>query len=112
MNIELKQIDDISVLILEGFFNKDFGDYKIKNIITEILNNGAKKILIDLNAIKFINSAGIGELVGSYISISNRGAKVRLFGVPERVDKMLNVTKLISIFDIYKSEDEAVASFE
>ena len=109
--MEIKQTGDVSVIEFEGNFTKNLGDYKIKNTITDLLNNGARKIILQLSEVKFINSAGIGELVGVYISVSNRGGKLKLCGIPEKVHKMLKVTQLISIFDTYKTKEEALASF-
>jgi anti-sigma B factor antagonist len=111
MKMEVKQKGDVTVIEFEGCFTKNLGDYKIKNTITDLLNNGVRKILLQLSEVEFINSAGIGELVGAYISVSNRGGKLKLCGIPDKVYKMLKVTQLISIFDTYKTMEEALDSF-
>lgn len=112
MKIETKQNGDVSILILTGFFTMNLGENIIKNLITDTLNSGVRKIILEFKEVQFINSAGIGELVGSYISVSNRGGQIKLCGLPDKVLKMMNITRLISIFDIYKTEEEAVAAFK
>ena len=112
MKMEVKQEGDVTVIGFEGYLNKNLGDYKIKNTTIDLLNEGVRKILLQLDEVKFINSAGIGELVGAYISISNRGGVIKLCGIPEKVYKMLKITQLISIFDTYKTKEEALASFK
>jgi len=112
MKIETKQRGDVAILILTGFFTMTIGENIIKNLITETLNSGTRKILLEFKDVQFINSVGIGELVGSYISVTNRGGKIKLCGLPDKILKMLDITKLVSLFDIYKTEDEAVAAFK
>ena len=112
MKVEIKDRDDVSVVILTGFFTMNIGDNTLKKVITDILNGGSRKILLEFKNVEFINSVGIGELVGSFIAVTNRGAKIKLCGLPEKVLNMLNITRLISIFDIYATEDEAVDSFK
>lgn len=112
MKIETKQNGDVAILILTGFFTMNLGENIIKNLITDTLNSGIRKIVLEFEGVNFINSAGIGELVGAFISVSNRGGEIKLCGLPDKVLKMLNITKLISIFEIYKTEKEAVASFK
>lgn len=111
MELRLRKINDISVIELNGFLTMNLGEYNIKKTITDLLNNGDKKILFKLDNVEFINSAGIGELVGAYISVTNRGGIIKLCGIPEKVNKMLRVTKVISIFNTYKTEEEAISSF-
>lgn len=111
MELRVRKINDISVIELNGFLTMNLGEYNIKKTITDLLNNGDKKILFKLDKVEFINSAGIGELVGAYISVTNRGGIIKLCSIPEKVNKMLRVTKVISIFNTYKTEEEAISSF-
>ena len=91
MKMEVTNRDDISVLRFAGHLSLNLGEYKIKNLITDLLNGGARKVLLQLKDVEYINSAGIGELVGAYIAVTNRGGKIKLCGIPEKVSKMLNV---------------------
>ena len=112
MKTKIEQEGDVTIIEFEGHFTLGLGEYKIKRTITDLLNSGARKILFQFTEVKFINSAGIGELVGAYISVSNRGGTIKLCCIPEKVDKMLEVTQLISIFDVYETREEALASFK
>ncbi|MFJ3706249.1 MULTISPECIES: STAS domain-containing protein [Streptomyces] len=77
----------------------------------EELDNGSTKILLDLRGATTIDSAGIGELVSSYTRATNRGAKLKLVNLPAKIHDILAITQLITVFDVYDTEDEAVKSF-
>ena len=110
--MEVTNRGDVSILRFAGHLSLNLGEYKIKDLITDLLNGGARKILLQLKDVEYINSAGIGELVGAYIAVTNRGGKIKLCGLPDKVNKMMKVTQLISIFDVYKTEEEALNKFE
>lgn len=112
MNMEVKHINEIAVIEFSGHLSLQVGDYGIKKAITELLNNGDRKFLLQFDSVQFINSAGIGEIVGAYIAVSNRGGKIKLCGIPDKVYKMLKVTQLISIFETFKTREEALSSFK
>ena len=78
---------------------------------TSVLGAGAKKILINIKDVTTIDSSGVGELVSAYTTATNRGAKMKLVNLPPKVNDILTITQLITVFDVYDTEDEAVASF-
>jgi len=70
------------------------------------------QILINLQAVTTIDSSGIGELVSAYTTVTNRGGSLKLLNLPPKVQDILQITQLVTVFDIYDDEDEAVASYD
>jgi anti-sigma B factor antagonist len=75
------------------------------------LGRGAKKIVLNLGEVSYIDSSGLGELVSSYTTASNQGGKVKLLNLQKKVQDLLQITKLYTVFDTYENEADAVLSF-
>ena len=80
-------------------------------MISSAVNEGKTNILLDLSGVTTIDSSGIGELVGSYTTVTNRGGKLKLLHLPAKLNELLHVTQLITVFEVYENEQEAVNSF-
>jgi len=78
----------------------------------ELLAEGRKKIVLNMDSITFIDSAGLGTLVAAHHSAKSQGASLRLCHLGSKFQEVLQITKLLTVFDVYKSEAEAVASFK
>jgi anti-sigma B factor antagonist len=111
MQIEERIVDDVTILDLKGKMTLGEGDELLKDKIGSLVNQGKKKILLNLEAVPYIDSAGLGEIVRTYTSISRQGGRLKLLNVSKRIQDLLVITKLITIFDSYDAEDEAVKSF-
>lgn len=111
MNVNVRQAGDVTILDLKGKITIGSGDVALRNAIQEVMNNGAKKVLINMADVSTIDSSGIGELVSAYTTATNRGAKLKLINLPAKVTDILTITQLITVFDVFDTEDEAVASF-
>jgi anti-sigma B factor antagonist len=111
MQIEERIVDDVTVLDLKGKMTLGEGDELLKDKINSLVSQGHKKIVLNLEAVPYIDSAGLGEIVRTYTSISRQGGKLKLLNVSKRIQDLLVITKLITIFDSYENEGEAVASF-
>ncbi|HEX6864575.1 MAG TPA: STAS domain-containing protein [Thermoanaerobaculia bacterium] len=111
MNVNVRQRDDVNVLDLKGRITIGSGEVALRNAVQEALNSGAKKVLINMKEVSTIDSSGIGELVSAYTTATNRGAKLRLANLPAKVTDILTITQLITVFDVYDSEDAAIQSF-
>jgi anti-sigma B factor antagonist len=111
MQIEERIVDDVTVLDLKGKMTLGEGDELLKDKINSLVSQGHKKILMNLEAVPYIDSAGLGEIVRTYTSISRQGGKLKLLNVSKRIQDLLVITKLITIFDSYDNEGEAVRSF-
>ena len=111
MQIEERVVDDVTILDLKGKMTLGEGDEMLKDKISSMVSQGKKKILLNLEAVPYIDSAGLGEIVRTYTSISRQSGKLKLLNVSKRIQDLLVITKLITIFDSYDAEDEAVKSF-
>lgn len=111
MNVNVRQRDDVRVLDLKGRITIGSGEVALRNAVQEVLNSGAQKVLINMKDVSTIDSSGIGELVSAYTTATNRGAKLRLANLPAKVTDILTITQLITVFDVYDSEDAAIQSF-
>jgi anti-sigma B factor antagonist len=111
MQIEERIVDDVTILDLKGKMTLGEGDELLKDKINSLVSQGHKKIVLNLEAVPYIDSAGLGEIVRTYTSISRQGGKLKLLNVSKRIQDLLVITKLITIFDSYENENEAVASF-
>lgn len=87
------------------------GDVLLKDKVRSLLQQGHKHMLLDLSSVSFVDSAGLGELVQAYVTTKNRGGALKLLHVTRRLQDLLVVTKLLTVFDTFENEAEALASF-
>ena len=111
MDVSKRQVGDVTILDLKGKITIGTGDVQLRNAVQDAINSGASKVLINLHGVSTIDSSGVGELVSAYTTATNRGAKLKLINLPAKVTDILTITQLITVFDVYDSEDEAVRSF-
>jgi len=102
---------NVEIIGLEGKITIGAGDTQLRDVITNAVNSGKTNILLDMSKVTTIDSSGIGELVGSYTTVTNRGGKLKLLHLPGKLNELLHVTQLITVFEVYENENEAVASF-
>ena len=108
MYIERASFQDISVIRPVGKLTIGGGDVQLRSVIADALNAGKKEIVLDLVDVTTIDSSGIGELVGSYTTVSNRGGRLVTARMPTKLHDILQVTQLITVFDVFRSVDAAV----
>ena len=111
MQIEERAVGDVVVLDLKGKITIGSGDVQLREIINGLVEKGKKNILINMQEVTTIDSSGIGELVGCYTSVTNKGGKLKLLHLPPKINDVLTVTQLITVFDVYESEPEALATY-
>jgi anti-anti-sigma factor len=111
MKVNTRQKGDVTILDLKGKITIGAGDIALRNAVQEAINGGAKSVIVNMADVTTIDSSGVGELVSAYTTATNRGAKVKLANLPAKVQDILHITQLITVFDVFDSEDEAVASF-
>ena len=106
-----RTVDGVEIISLQGKITIGSGDTQLREVITNSVNAGKTNVLLDLSGVTTIDSSGIGELVGSYTTVANRGGKLKLLHLPAKLNELLHVTQLITVFEVYENEDEAVKSF-
>src|SRR5262245_3917458 len=111
MQIDERAVGDVKVLDLKGRVTLGEGDELLREKITTLLNQGSKKILLNLGGVPYIDSAGLGEIVRTYTTVSRQGGSLKLLNLTKRISDLLSITKLLTVFETFESEDEAVKSF-
>ena len=111
MKATTRSVDGVEIINLQGKITIGSGDSQLREVITNALNSGKNNLLLDMSGVTTIDSSGIGELVGSYTTVTNRGGKLKLLHLPAKLNELLHVTQLISVFEVYENEQEAVKSF-
>ena len=111
MKINVRQREGVTILDLKGKITIGVGDVALRDAIHEALEAGSKNLLINLKDVTTIDSSGVGELVSSYTTVTNRGGKLKLANLPPKVADILQITQLITVFDVYEDEQEALAAF-
>jgi anti-sigma B factor antagonist len=112
MHIDQKASGDVTVIKITGDITlNQGGDVLLKDKIQSLLQQGQKKLVLDLGGVSYVDSAGLGQLVQIHATARNNGGSLRIANVTKRLKDLLVVTKLVTVFDSYDSEAEALASF-
>ena len=109
--IVTKDVGGVTVLSLAGRVMLGEESSKLRSTIKELLQQGKKRLVLDLSKVNYVDSAGLGTLVAAYTSARNEGGEVRLAGVTKNFGELLNITKLVTIFSVHDSVDAALQSF-
>lgn len=110
-SVTTRDVGDVKLIELRGKITIGSGDLQMREAIHNAVGAGAKKIIVDMKDVSTIDSSGVGELVGCYTSATNKGAKLKLMRLPAKINDVLTVTQLITVFDVYDNEKDALASF-
>ena len=111
MHVEMRKQGDVVVVDLNGKLTAGLGDQILRETVDELLAENWKKILLNLSEVSFLDSAGLGELVAGLRTAKRFGAELKLLNASERVHSTLYIARLLPIFEIYKSEQEALRHF-
>ena len=111
MQIEERTIGDVVVLDLKGKVTLGQGDELLKDKVNSLVNQGHKKIVLNLAGVPYIDSAGLGEVVRTYTTVSRQGGSLKLLNLTKRITDLLSITKLLTVFETYENENDAVRSF-
>jgi anti-anti-sigma factor len=111
MKATTRNVDNVEIISLQGKITIGAGDTQLREVISNAITSGQTNILLDMSGVTTIDSSGIGELVGSYTTVTNRGGKLKLLHLPAKLNELLHVTQLITVFEVYENEHEAIASF-
>ncbi len=111
MKTKVYESGDVTVIEIHGKVTIGEGDVQLRKVVNEVVEGGAKKTILDLKSLKYIDSSGIGELVSCYTTITNRGGQLRLTNLHSKIYSLLQLTALVSVFQIYDSNEDALQSF-
>jgi anti-sigma B factor antagonist len=112
LTVSERQAGDVTILDLSGSVRMGEGAIALRNAIRGLIEQGKKKILLNLGGVKNIDSSGIGELIANYTTLSRDGGQLKLLNLTEKIRDLLVITKLLTVFDAYDDEAEALNSFK
>ena len=111
MQIEERAVGDVVVLDLKGKITLGEGDELLKDKVNSLVNQGHRKIVLNLAGVPYVDSAGLGEIVRTYTTVSRQGGSMKLLNLTKRITDLLAITKLLTVFETFDVESDAVRSF-
>ena len=112
LDLKERQAGDVTILDLSGEVRIGEGSIQLRDSIRNLADQGMKKVLLNLAGVKYIDSSGIGELIANYTTISRQGGQLKLLNLTDRIQNLLVITKLLTVFDSYDNEAEALKSYQ
>ena len=103
--------NDIEILDCKGKIVLGEGTMTVRNSVRDILAANGKKIILNLAEVNYIDSSGIGELVSTYTTVANAGGQLKLLNLTKKIHELLQITKLLTVFQVYDDEKAASDSF-
>jgi anti-sigma B factor antagonist len=111
MKFKTRQVDGVTILDLSGRITLGEGSVTIRDAVRDVLAKGSKNIVLNLAEVSYIDSSGLGELVSAYTSVKNSGGELKLLNLTAKVQDLLQITKLYTVFDVKDDEASAIAAF-
>ena len=112
LDVKQRQAGDVTILDCSGSIRMGDGAVSLRNSIRGLNEQGSKKILLNLHEVKNVDSSGIGELIANYTTLSRDGGQLKLLKLTDKIRDLLVITKLLTVFDAYDDEAEALNSFK
>jgi len=112
LSIKQREAGDITILDLSGKITIGEGSVQLREAVRNLLDAGRKKILLNLGDVSYVDSSGIGELVSSYSTANKAGGSLKLLNLTKKIQDLLMITKLLTVFETFDSEARALESFK
>ena len=112
LDVKDRQAGDVTILDLSGDVRIGEGAISLRDSIRNLADQGKKNVLLNLAGVKYMDSTGVGELIANYTTISRQGGQLKLLNLTDRIQNLLVITKLLTVFDSYDDEAEALKSFQ
>ena len=111
MQIDERKVGNVTILDLKGKLTLGDGDELLRSKINALVQAGVKRVVLNLGEVPYIDSAGLGEVVKSYTTLKKNDGMLKLLNLTKRIQDLLSITKLLTVFDTYENEADAVTSF-
>ena len=112
MQISERAVGDVVILDVKGRITLGDGDEVLKDKVNAVVGKGQKKILLNLADVPYVDSAGLGEIVRTYTTVSRQGGSLKLLNLTKRISDLLAITKLLTVFETHDNEADAIRSFQ
>lgn len=111
MRISVRSADGVTIMDIHGKITIGEGTLEIRDRIRDLLQQGKKNVLLNLGDVSYVDSSGIGELVSCFTTVKGQQGQLKLLNLTKRLEELLAITKLLTVFDCYDDEAKALASF-
>src|SRR5436305_3809117 len=111
LNIKQREAGDVTIMDLSGKITIGEGSVQLREKVRQLLNDGKKKILLNLGDVSYVDSSGIGELVSSYTTTRNQAGQLKLLNLTKKIQDLLSITKLLTVFETFDAERAALDSY-
>jgi anti-sigma B factor antagonist len=111
MQISQRTVGDVTVVDLNGKMTLGEGDELLRDKVNSLIQQGQRKIILNLSEVPYIDSAGLGEIVRTYTTVSRQGGSLKLLNLTKRIQDLLAITKLLTVFETFENEQDAIKSF-
>ncbi len=111
MQIEERVVGEVTILDLKGKITLGEGDEVLKDKINSLILQDRKRILLNFESVPYIDSAGLGEIVRTYTTVSRQGGQLKLVNLTKRITDLLSITKLLTVFETFDNEQDALKSY-
>lgn len=112
LEVKERQAGDVTILDMSGSIRIGEGSVALRDAVRKLLSDGKKKVLLNLGGVNYMDSSGVGELIANYTSLSRDGGELKLLNLTDKIQSLLVITKLLTVFDAYENEAEALNSFK
>lgn len=112
MQITERHVGDVTIIDLNGRLVLGESGEMLRDKVNSLVQQGHRHIVANLSQVPYMDSSGIGELVKCYTTVTTRGGGLKLLGLTKRISDLLAITKLLTVFDSFESETDALASFK
>lgn len=112
MQIAERESGSVTILDLSGKIILGDDSTLLKDKLQSLLHQGKRNLLLNLGQVPYVDSAGLGALVSAYTTVTREGGSLKLTNVTKRMQDLLSITKLLTVFDTFDSEDEAIRSYK
>ena len=111
MKIEERVVGDVTIIDLSGRMTRNEGHGLLKDKINSLVHQGRTRLLLNLARVPYMDSTCVGEIVGGFIAVKNAGGSLKLSNLTQRIEELLVIAKLTTVFETFDSEKEALGSF-
>ena len=111
MQIEQRSVGEVTIIDLKGKMTLGEGDELLRDKVNSLIQQNLKKLVLNLAEVPYIDSAGLGEIVRTYTTVSRQGGQLKLLNLTKRITDLLSITKLLTVFETFENENDAVRSF-
>ena len=111
MKISKREVGNVTILEPKGKITIGAGDIALRDAIEEATRAGSSNLLLDFNGVSKMDSSGLGELIAAHNTVTGNGGTIKLMNLPSKLYGVLGITQIVSVFDLFDDENEALASF-